>query len=244
MQGNIFIVGGSRGIGRAVAETFASRETSILFTYASNEDDALGLVEDLNKKEVKRVEPFCIDAGHEDAMAAYQSVLDQYGPIDVLVNCAGITRDRTLSKMTFEEWDHVIQTNLYSVFYSCRTILPAMMDRGYGRIINISSVIGQTGNFGQSNYAASKAAIVGFTKSIARECAKHDITANAVCPGFIDTRMTQDIPEELREKLCARIPKGRFGTPQDVADIVWHLARPESGYITGQQFNVNGGLCM
>jgi len=244
MARNALIVGGSRGIGRKIAETFAANGDGVIFTYKSSRERAAELVEALRGLGAVRVEKFSFDAGEEAAIEFYERILEKSGGIDVLVNCAGITRDRTLMKMTLDEWQSVIRTNLDSVFYSCKTILPSMVDRGFGRIINISSVIGQTGNFGQSNYAASKAAIIGFTKSIALECAKHDVTANVVCPGFVDTDMTRGMPDEIKANICERIPKRRFGAPEDIADMVVYLARAESDYITGQTIHVNGGLCM
>ncbi len=241
---NVLIVGGSRGIGRKIATTFAASGTQVFFTYNKNHDEAAKTVEELLRVGASSVEKYSFDAGQADAIGFYEQILEQSEGVDVLVNCAGVTRDRTLKKMGAEEWDDVIRTNLYSVFYSCRVVMPAMMEKGFGRIVNISSVIGQTGNFGQSNYAASKAGIIGFTKSIAQECAKYDVTANVICPGFIHTEMTDPIAEEIKLKICERIPKRQFGEPEDVADLVAYLARPESRYITGQILHVNGGLYM
>lgn len=240
----VLIVGGSRGIGRKIAEDFANEGADIFFTYMASHVVAEDLSSMLHTLGSARVAKYCFDAGQPESIGVYEEILAQSGGVDVLVNCAGITRDRTLKKMSITEWDDVIRTNLYSVFYSCKAVMPVMMEQGFGRIINISSVIGQTGNFGQSNYAASKAAIIGFTKSIALECAKYDVTANVVCPGFIDTEMTKAMPDEIKQNICARIPKRQFGMPEDVSDAVLYLAREGSRYVTGQVINVNGGLYM
>lgn len=241
---NILIVGGSRGIGRKISELFAENGDSVFFTYHSNHQNAAETKARLIEFGSSNTESFSFDAGKIEALSQYEKISGKYGPFDVLVNCAGITRDRSLKKMTFEDWHAVIQTNLYSVFMSCKALLPFMMETGFGRIVNISSIIGQTGSFGQSNYAASKAAIIGFTKSLALECAKYDITANVVCPGFINTDMTAGIPQDILQKISNRIPKGTFGEVEDIANMVEYLARSDSGYITGQVMNINGGLYM
>ena len=168
-------------------------------------------------------------------------ILDKYGNIDILVNNAGINRDRTLLKMSFEEWDEVIKTNLYGTFYVTQAILPNMIKQKSGRIINISSIIGQNGAFGQTNYAAAKAGIIGFTKSLALEVAKYQITVNAVCPGFIDSEMTKTIPADILKTKLAQIPLGRLGKSEEIASIVDFLASEGSSYITGGIFNVDGG---
>ena len=181
---------------------------------------------------------------NEDCVRVIGEVLDRHGQLDILVNNAGITIDKTMRKMTPEEWDHVIHVNLSGVFYLSKAILQHMLDRGYGRIVNISSVIGSAGGFGQANYASAKSGLFGLTMSLALETASKGITVNAVTPGFITTDMTAAVPSRVMEKLVARIPVGRLGEPDEAARVVEFLADPESAYITGQVYPVNGGLYM
>jgi NAD(P)-dependent dehydrogenase (short-subunit alcohol dehydrogenase family) len=188
----------------------------------------------------RRAEAMRLDVSDAEAVAEALGGWDETG--SVLVNCAGITADRTLAKLTADDWRRVLDTNLSSCFHCCQALLPGMRERGFGRIVNVASIIGQSGNIGQTNYAASKAGIIGFTKSLSLETARHDITANVVCPGFIDTEMLAEVPQRVRDNLLARIPKGRFGRPEDVARVIAFLAAPEAGYITGAVLNVNGGL--
>jgi len=171
-----------------------------------------------------------------------EKVLGKFGKIDVLVNNAGITRDRSFKKMSFEEWHKVIDTNLSSAFNTCKIALPAMLEQKHGRIINISSVIGQSGGFGQSNYAAAKAGLIGFTKSLALETARAGVTVNAICPGFISTEMVAEMPENVLEAIVAQIPMKKLGKPEDVARGVVFIC--QSDYMTGQCLNLNGGLYM
>ena len=190
-------------------------------------------------------EGVCLDITQRDVVtSALRDHIDRLGRISILVNCAGINQDHTLHKLSPDEWHAVIATNLTGAFYCTQVLLNHMRQHKYGRIVNVSSIIGQTGNVGQSNYSASKAGLIGFTKSVALETARFDITVNAVCPGFIATDMLKSVPEEAKERLLARIPKERFGTPADVARVVSFLAQPQAGYITGAVFNVNGGLYM
>jgi len=185
------------------------------------------------------------NVGHnEDVLRVFGEVLGRHGHVDILVNNAGITIDKTVRKMTPEEWDHVIHVNLSGAFYLSRALLQHMLDRGYGRIVNISSVIGSAGGFGQANYAAAKSGMFGLTMSLALETASKGITVNTVTPGYITTDMTAAVPPEVMEKIVARIPVGRLGEPGEVARVVEFLADPESGYITGQVYPVNGGLYM
>jgi NAD(P)-dependent dehydrogenase (short-subunit alcohol dehydrogenase family) len=181
---------------------------------------------------------------NDDCERVVSEVIEQHGRLDILVNNAGITMDRTIRKMTPEEWDKVLQVNLHGTFYMCRAVLPHMIDRGYGRIVNISSVIGEIGNIGQANYAASKAGLFGLTMSMARECANKGITVNSVAPGFIRTEMVDAVPEEVLAKVVARVPCGRLGEADEVARVVEFLVAPESGYITGDVYSINGGLAM
>jgi NAD(P)-dependent dehydrogenase (short-subunit alcohol dehydrogenase family) len=166
-----------------------------------------------------------------------------YGGLDILVNNAGVNRDRTIRRLSVEEWREVISTDLDSIFYCTYAAVPHMIERGSGRIVNMSSIVGQMGNLGQSNYAAAKAGIVGFSKSAAQEFARYNITVNALCPGFIETEMVTNLTEEVQAALVAKIPMGRFGKPEEVAQITRFLAT-EGGYITGAQININGGMYM
>lgn len=183
----------------------------------------------------------CDVSDYEDTRAVLNRIAAEVGPIDVLVNAAGITRDATLRKMTPEQWRQVIAANLDSVFNTTQNVIGGMLDRGYGRIVNISSVNGQKGQFGQANYAASKAGIHGFTMSIAREGARKGVTCNTVSPGYIESPMIMAVPEEHRAKILAEIPVGRFGKPAEIGRLVAFLAAEESGFITGADISINGG---
>jgi acetoacetyl-CoA reductase len=180
----------------------------------------------------------------EDCERVVQGVLDQHGRIDILVNNAGITLDKTVRKMATDDWDRVIQVNLSGAFYLIRACLQHMLDRGSGRIINISSIIGESGNIGQANYAAAKAGLFGLTMSLAQETARKGITVNSVAPGYIATEMVAAVPREALDRIVAKIPAGRLGQPDEVARVVEFLADPESGFITGQIYSVNGGQHM
>jgi acetoacetyl-CoA reductase len=243
MNGQVALVtGGIRGIGLAICERLMDRGVKVAAGYSSNREAA---------------EQFCAKyAGHgvtihqgnissnDDCCRVIDEVLEQHGQLDILVNNAGITVDKTVRRMTPEEWDRVIHVNLSGAFYLSRAILQHMLDRGYGRIISISSIIASAGGFGQANYAAAKSGIFGLTMSLALETATKGITVNTVTPGFITTDMTAAVPAAAMEKVIARIPVGRLGEPGEVARVVEFLADPESGYITGQVYPVNGGLYM
>ena len=181
---------------------------------------------------------------YEDCERVVREVIEQHGRLDILVNNAGITMDKTVRKMAPEEWSHVIEVNLNGAFYMSRAVLSQMIDQGYGRIIHISSVIGETGSIGQANYAAAKSGLFGFTMSLALECANKGITVNCVAPGFIKTAMVAAVPKDLLDRVIAQIPTGRLGEPDEVARVVEFLADPDSSYITGQAYSVNGGLNM
>ena len=180
----------------------------------------------------------------EDCERVISEVLDTHGRLDILVNNAGITVDKTVRKMTAEDWDRVVQVNLSGAFYLSRAILQHMLDRGSGRIINISSIIGESGNIGQANYAAAKAGLFGLTMSLAQETARKGITVNSVAPGYISTEMVAAVPKEALDKVIAKIPVGRLGEPDEIARVVEFLADPDSGFITGQIYSVNGGQYM
>jgi acetoacetyl-CoA reductase len=243
MNGQVALVtGGIRGIGLAICERLMDRGVRVAAGYSSNADAAQQFADKYADRGVS------VHQGNigrnEDCVRVIGEVLDQHGQLDILINNAGITVDKTVRKMTPEEWDHVIHVNLSGAFYLSKAILQHMLDRGYGRIINISSVIGSAGGFGQANYASAKSGLFGLTMSLALETATKGITVNAVTPGYITTDMTAAVPENVMEKLIARIPVGRLGEPGEVARVVEFLADPESGYITGQVYPVNGGLYM
>ncbi len=243
MTGQVALVtGGVRGIGLATCELLAARGVTVAAGYSRDKDTAQRFLDSFGTEKAS------IHQGNigsnEDCERVIREVLDQHGRLDILVNNAGITIDKTVRKMTPADWDRVVQVNLSGAFYLSRAILQHMLDRGSGRIINISSVIGSSGNIGQANYAAAKSGMFGLTMSLALETARKGITVNSVTPGFITTDMTAAVPPEAMEKVIARIPAGRFGEPSEVARVVEFLADPASGYITGQVYAVNGGLYM
>jgi acetoacetyl-CoA reductase len=243
MHGQVALVtGGIRGIGLAICERLMDRGVKVAAGYAANADAARQFADKYADHSVS-VHQGNIGS-NEDCVRVIDEVLDRYGQLDILVNNAGITIDKTMRKMSPEEWDHVIHVNLSGAFYLSRAVLQNMLDRGYGRIVNISSVVGSAGGFGQANYAAAKSGMFGLTMSLALETASKGITVNSVTPGYISTDMTAAVPPNVMEKIVARIPVGRLGEPNEVARVVEFLADPESGYITGQVYPVNGGLYM
>lgn len=236
------VTGSTRGIGRAAAEAFARQGANVMLcgTGDSVVDTAQALAD-----EGLSVSSFSGDLTVTGkASALVEKTIEVFGSLDILVNNAGVTADRLLIRMEEEDWDRVLDTNLKSVFLLTKAASRIMMKKRSGRIINITSVTGLMGNAGQANYAASKAGLVGFTKSVARELASRAITCNAIAPGFIDTQMTAGLPDELKENYLKSIPLGRYGTPSDVADLVLFLASEHAQYITGQVINVDGGLYM
>jgi acetoacetyl-CoA reductase len=237
------VTGSSRGLGRAIALEFGDHGAKVVLNYFTNRDAALELEEEMKKK---GQDVFVVQAGvahPDDCNRLIEESVKHFGGIDVLVNNAGVNRDRTIRRLSVEEWREVIATDLDSVFYCTYAAAPHMIERGGGRIINMSSIVGQMGNLGQSNYAAAKAGIVGFSKSAAQEFARYNITVNALCPGFIETEMVTNLTDEVKAALIAKIPAGRFGKPEEVAQITRFLAT-EGGYITGAQININGGMYM
>ena len=243
MNGQVALVtGGIRGIGLAIGERLMNRGVRVAAGYSSNADAAQQFADKYADHGVT------IHQGNigsnEDCERVIGEVLEQHGQLDILVNNAGVTVDKTMRKMSPEEWDHVIHVNLSGAFYLSRAILQHMLDRGYGRVINISSVIGSSGGFGQANYASAKSGLFGLTMSLALETAAKGITVNAVTPGYITTDMTAAVPGNVMDKLIANIPVGRLGEPNEVARVVEFLVDPESSYITGQVYPVNGGLYM
>jgi len=234
------VTGGTRGIGEATSVALKDAGYSVAASYGANDEAARAFTEKTGIKAYK------FDVGDFDACAAaIKQIESEVGPIDILINNAGITRDRPLHKMSKEEWDAVITTNLSSQFNLCRNVINGMRDRGFGRIIAISSVNGQKGQFGQTNYAASKSGDLGFTKALAQECAAKGITVNAVAPGYIGTEMVRAVPEQvLKEKIIPFIPVGRLGEPEEIARCVVFLASDDAGFITGSTISANGGQYM
>jgi NAD(P)-dependent dehydrogenase (short-subunit alcohol dehydrogenase family) len=243
MTGQVALVtGGIRGIGLAICERLMNRGVKVAAGY-SRDTRAAELFRDKYADRGVSIHQGNIGS-NVDCERVIQEVLEHHGALDILINNAGLTVDKTVRRMAPEEWDHVIHVNLSGAFYLSRGILEHMLQRGYGRIINISSVIGSAGGFGQANYAAAKSGMFGLTMSLALETATKGITVNTVTPGFITTDMTAAVPAAAMEKVVERIPLGRLGEPDEVARVVEFLADPESAYITGQVYPVNGGLYM
>jgi len=249
-----FVTGASQGIGEACARTLAdagakivlaSRNLERLEHLAREMDQSTGQTSGQAAGDTSRALALEMDVTDEEQIKeAFRKALDRFGKIDILVNNAGVTRDGLVLRMKRQDWDEVIQTNLTAAHLCIQQVLPGMMRRRHGRIINVTSVVAFLGNAGQANYVASKAGIIGLTRAVAQEYASRHITVNAVAPGFIETAMTAALPPEAREKLASRIPLGRFGQVLDVARAVKFLASEEAAYITGQVLHVNGGLYM
>ena len=241
----VVITGGSRGIGRCIALKFCEERANIVLVhYDPDESAAQQTLDLLNGKGVK-AESHKVDvSSFSQVEKLFAQIMDSYGNVDVLVNNAGITRDTLLMRMEEKDWDAVISINLKGVFNCTHAVIRPMIKQRSGWIVNISSVVGQIGNIGQANYSASKAGIMGFTKTVAREVASRGIRVNAVAPGFIETDMTASLPEKVREKFLEQIPFGRMGKPEEVAEVVYWLCSEGSSYLTGQVIHVNGGLYM
>lgn len=239
-----FITGASRGIGYAIAEALAKDGVDIagIDINISELQSAMKVIGDSTGRNTLAIQADVGDfTSMENAAAEINKV---FGKINILVNNAGITRDNLILRMKDSEWDDVMRINLTGTFNSTRAVIKGMVKNRYGRIISIASIVGLMGNIGQANYAASKAGIIGFTKSIAREYANRGVTANAIAPGFIETDMTKKLPEDVTKALLSQIPMGKLGMPEDVANAVRFLASDEAKYITGQVINVNGGMYM
>ncbi|HKP51564.1 MAG TPA: 3-oxoacyl-ACP reductase FabG [Chloroflexia bacterium] len=238
------VTGAGRGIGRATALKLAAAGAKVIVNYNSSQSAAEEVVEAITSAGGE-ARLYQADVSKSEEVDAMINVLaKEWGAVDILVNNAGITRDNLMMRMSSDEWDAVIDTNLRSVYYCTRAVLRTMLRNRWGRIISVSSVVGLTGNAGQANYAAAKAGIIGFTKSIAREVGSRNITANAIAPGFIETDITASLPAEVKEAMLKGIPMGHYGQPDDVANIALFLASDLASYVTGQVINADGGMVM
>lgn len=243
LEGKVSLVtGASRGLGRAIALKFSSMGSRVAINYLSREAEANNVMSSIVEGGGEAMlAPGDVRDG-SSVKAMVRQITDKWGRIDILVNNAGITMDSLLLRMPEEAWDNVINTNLRGVYLCTRFALRSMVSQGWGRVINIASIAGLTGNVGQSNYAASKGGIIAFTKSLARELGSRNITVNAIAPGFITTEMTEQLSAELKSSILSHVALGRFGTPEDVAELVAFLSSDRAGYITGQVINIDGGV--
>jgi len=241
----VVITGGSKGIGRAVALKFAGEKAKIVIIHYDQDESAADNTLHMLTLQGVEADSYRMDvSSYNDVDRLFKQILSGLGRVDVLVNNAGITRDTLLMRMSEDDWDAVLMVNLKSVFNCTQSVIRSMIKQRMGRIVNISSVVGQIGNAGQANYSASKAGILGFTKSIAREVAPRGVTVNAVAPGYIDTEMTASLSEKVRESFLQQIPLGKMGKPDDVAEAVYWLCSDAAAYITGQTIHVSGGMFM
>ena len=241
----VVITGGSRGIGRAIAQKFAEDKSKIVIVHHDDDnasaDETLAMLEPTGAL----VESHRVDVSYfENVEPLFSDILERFGKVDILINNAGIVRDALLMRMSEKDWDEVLRVNLKSVFNCTQMVIRSMIKQRWGRIVNTSSVVGQIGNAGQTNYAASKAGIMAFTKSLAYEVAARGITVNAVAPGFIDTDMTRPLPDKAKDFFLQKVLLGRIGQPNDVAEVVYWLCSDAAGYLTGQIIHVNGGIFM
>lgn len=245
LKGKVALVtGGSRGIGREIAIGLSKLGADIAITYSSNSTKAMEVVKELIKNGVRAIAIQGDVSIEKDVNSIVSQVDQELGSIDILVNNAGITKDNLLIRMKPEDWDDVMNVNLKGVFLCTKAVARGMMKKKYGKIINISSVVGITGNPGQGNYSASKAGVIGFTKSMAKELASRGIRVNAIAPGFIQTDMTNILKNDIKEAMLNNIPLNHFGTPKDISNVVNFLASEESDYITGQVIKVDGGMAI
>jgi len=245
LEGKIALVtGASRGIGREIALELARKGANVAVNYAGSEAKANEVVDEIKGLGREALAIKCNVAVSEEVSEMIKTVIDQFGRLDILVNNAGITKDNLLMRMKEDEWDDVINTNLKGVFLATKAVTRQMMKQRQGRIINIASIVGVSGNPGQANYVAAKAGMIGFTKTTAKELAARNITVNAIAPGFIATDMTDKLPDEVKGEMLKQIPLARFGETKDIAKMAVFLASDDSGYITGQTIHVNGGMFM
>lgn len=243
LEGKIALVtGGSRGIGAAIARELGRQGATVVINYNHSNEHAQNVVTEIEAMGSTAVAIQADIAESEPTRKLVDETISRFGRIDILVNNAGITRDKSFRKMNEEEWHKVIDTNLSSAFNTCTVAIHKMMEQKYGRIINISSIVGQAGAFGQTNYAAAKAGLIGFTKALALETARGGITVNAICPGYIGTEMVKAMPDDVLSKVVEKVPMQRLGTPQEIAEAVVFICN--AAYMTGQCININGGLYM
>ena len=244
-EGRVAIItGGGRGIGRAIAVRLAQEGANVAISYRSNDAAAEETAQKVRGAGAE-CELFKGDvASPDDVQALFKGVSDAFGGVDILVNNAGITRDNLMMRMKEEEFDEVLRTNLKGTYLCTRAALRPMVRARWGRILNVSSVVGLVGNAGQANYAASKAGIIGFTKSVAREVAQRGITVNVVAPGYVETELTGGLADQVKDQILAQVPAGRFGEPEEIAEVVAFLAGEGAGYVTGQTIAVDGGMTM
>jgi 3-oxoacyl-(acyl-carrier-protein) reductase len=238
------VTGGSRGIGRSVAVALAEAGGDVAIVYNNEREAAEEVCNEVRKAGVRAKACKANVADEEQVNILAEGLRKDFGPVSIIVNCAGITRDKSVMKMEPSQWHEVLGVNLHGPYHVTRAFVPCLLEQGWGRIINISSIVGQTGNFGQANYAASKGGLVAFTMTLARELARKNITANVVAPGFIETDMTKNLPQAVTEQVKAMTPVGRLGKAEEVAAAVVFLATPAASYITGQVLGVNGGMYM
>lgn len=238
------VTGGGRGIGRAVAVRLAREGANVAISYRSN-DEAAKETAELVREAGAECETFKGDvASPEDVEALVKGVQEAFGRLDILINNAGTTRDNLMLRMKEEEFDEVLRTNLKGTYLCTRAAMRGMVRARWGRIVNVSSVVGLVGNAGQANYAASKAGIIGFTKSVAREVAQRGITVNAIAPGYVETELTGGLPDNVKGRILGQVPMGRFGEPEEIAEVVTFLVGEGGGYVTGQTIAVDGGMTM
>ncbi len=240
----VLVTGGSRGIGKETAKVYAENGYDVAINYVSDKTDVEGIKKEFQDMGVKCLMVKADVSNEEDVNNMVEKVISEFGKIDVLVNNAGITKDTLLMRMSKEDFDKVIDINLKGTFLVTKAVIKYMMKKRNGSIINLASVVGVVGNSGQSNYSASKAGIIGFTKSVAKELASRNIRANAVAPGFIETDMTNVLKDDVKENIGNQIPLKRMGTAKEVAEVIYFLGTEKSSYITGQVINIDGGMVM
>lgn len=240
----VLITGGSRGIGRSVALSFAGEGANVIINYAKDDERAMNVIKEIEEYGVKALAFKANISEVEEVNKMIDEIKRKFDGIDILINNAGITRDGLFIGMKEKDWDEVININLKGAFLCTKAVIRGMIKQKYGKIVNISSVVGVIGNPGQANYSASKAGIIGFTKSIAKEVASRNITVNAIAPGFIETDMTKKLPESIKESMIETVPMKKYGRPEDVANLAIFLSSDKAGYITGQVIHVDGGMVM